>query len=55
MLFVLFCILKIIMLPSKVEDLKRKREEEEKKVSILYFCKKTQYFPKMVFEMMDEH
>ena len=27
-------------MPSKVEDLKRKREEEEKKVLRLYFCKK---------------
>ena len=41
MLFVLFCILKIIY-AFKVEDLKGKKEEEEKKVSILYFCKKTQ-------------
>ena len=42
-------------MPSKVEELKRKKEEEEKKVSRLYFCKKTQLGPKMVSEMVEEH
>ena len=55
LLFVLFCILKIIFALQGRRPEKEEEGRREKGVKIILFTKRHKYFPKMVSEMMDEH